>query len=53
MKYRDVITMLQKDGWVQVRTKGSHLHYTHPVKRGLVSVPGGGKLNRDIKLGTY
>ncbi len=40
MKVRDVIRMVERDGWYHVRTRGSHRHYKHPVKRGLVTVPG-------------
>src|SRR6266850_121843 len=32
--------MLEADGWVLVRTRGSHRQYKHPVKLGLVTVPG-------------
>jgi len=32
MKVRDVIRMLAQDGWVLVRTRGSHRQYKHPVK---------------------
>ena len=40
MKVRDVIAMLERDGWFLVRTKGSHRQYKHNVKSGLVTVPG-------------
>lgn len=36
---REVIRRLQADGWTLVRTKGSHHHFRHPVKPGLVTVP--------------
>ena len=52
MKYRDVIQQLKDDGWQHVRTTGSHLHFRHLKKPGLVTVPAGGKLNRDIAPGT-
>jgi predicted RNA binding protein YcfA (HicA-like mRNA interferase family) len=32
--------MLRKDGWVQVRQKGSHRQFKHGTKRGLVTVSG-------------
>lgn len=44
MKFRDLIKGLEADGWRHVRTTGSHLHYRHPSKPGMVTVPGGGKL---------
>jgi len=36
---REVIRALTDDGWVLVRTKGSHHHFAHPVKPGIVTVP--------------
>jgi predicted RNA binding protein YcfA (HicA-like mRNA interferase family) len=51
-KFRDLIAMRTRDGWVHVRTTGSHLHFKHPTKPGIVTVPGGGKANRDIAPGT-
>jgi predicted RNA binding protein YcfA (HicA-like mRNA interferase family) len=52
MKYRDVVKMLERDGWFLVRTKGSHRVYHHPTKAGnvIVSVHNPGK---DIATGTY
>ncbi|HEX8128236.1 MAG TPA: type II toxin-antitoxin system HicA family toxin [Pyrinomonadaceae bacterium] len=40
MKVRDIIRLIEKDGWYWVRTKGSHHQYKHPTKPGLVTVPG-------------
>jgi predicted RNA binding protein YcfA (HicA-like mRNA interferase family) len=31
---------LEQDGWRHVRTTGSHRHYQHPTKPGIVTVPG-------------
>jgi len=52
MKYRDLVKLLREDGWQHIRTTGSHLHFNHPVKSGLVTVPAGGKLAHDIAPGT-
>ena len=52
MKYRDVIRMIEDDGWVLERTVGSHQQYRHPTKRGTVTVPAGGKVSRDVPPGT-
>lgn len=41
--------MIEKDGWYIVRTKGSHHHFKHPEKKGLVTVP---HPKRDIPPGT-
>jgi predicted RNA binding protein YcfA (HicA-like mRNA interferase family) len=50
VKIRDVIRMLEQDGWVLVRRRGSHRQYKHPVKLGLVTVPG--KPGDDLAPGT-
>lgn len=52
MKYRDLVATIEKDGWIRVRATGSHLHYRHPFKKGVVTIPGGGKLARDVPPGT-
>jgi predicted RNA binding protein YcfA (HicA-like mRNA interferase family) len=38
MKVREVIRMLEQDGWYLDRTRGSHRQYKHPKKPGLVTV---------------
>ncbi len=40
MKVRKVIKMIEKDGWILVRTRGSHRQYKHSVKKGLVTIAG-------------
>jgi predicted RNA binding protein YcfA (HicA-like mRNA interferase family) len=40
MKIRDVIKMIDADGWVQVKSKGSHRQFKHPVKPGRVTIAG-------------
>jgi predicted RNA binding protein YcfA (HicA-like mRNA interferase family) len=40
MKVRDVVKLIERDGWEQVRQTGSHRHYRHPTKPGTVTVPG-------------
>jgi predicted RNA binding protein YcfA (HicA-like mRNA interferase family) len=52
MKYRDLIKKIEKDGWYLERTAGDHLQFRHPDKPGTVTVPGGGKLARDVPPGT-
>jgi len=39
MESREMIKMLERDGWVLRGVKGSHHVFTHPVKVGHVSVP--------------
>lgn len=50
MKVRDVIKVLEKDGWFLAKTKGSHRQFKHPVKTGRVTVPG--KPSDDLAPGT-
>ncbi|WP_291981119.1 type II toxin-antitoxin system HicA family toxin [Luteitalea sp.] len=40
MKVRDVLKMLEDDGWAIVRQRGSHRQLKHVVKPGLVTVAG-------------
>lgn len=40
MKIRDVIKLIEKDGWYLVATKGSHRQYKHTVKTGRVTIAG-------------
>lgn len=40
MKVREVIKLIEKDGWHLVVTEGSHRQYKHPVKPGRVTVAG-------------
>jgi len=42
--------MLEHDGWVLARTRGSHRQYKHPSKKGLVTIPG--KPGDDLAQGT-
>ena len=32
--------MIEQDGWICDRMKGSHRHYDHPTKPGLVTIAG-------------
>jgi predicted RNA binding protein YcfA (HicA-like mRNA interferase family) len=50
VKVREVIKLLEDDGWNQVRMKGSHRQFSHPSKAGTVTVAG--KPNVDIPPGT-
>lgn len=36
---KEIIKVLEKDGWQLHSVKGSHNHYKHPVKPGRVTVP--------------
>ncbi len=37
-----MIKLIEADGWILVRTKGSHQQFKHPVKNGIVTVAGKG-----------
>jgi len=50
MTVREVIRLIESDGWVLVRTKGSHRQFHHPVKPGTVTVAG--KPSTEIPPGT-
>ena len=47
MKISEIIVLLQQDGWTLKRVAGSHRHFTHPEKPGLVTVAG--KLSATLK----
>ena len=35
---REVIKLLQADGWYEVRCEGSHHQFKHPTKQGLATI---------------
>ena len=40
MKISEIISLLERDGWILKRVTGSHRHFAHPDKPGLVTVAG-------------
>jgi predicted RNA binding protein YcfA (HicA-like mRNA interferase family) len=50
VKVRDVIRLLEGEGWFLVETRGSHRQYKHPVRPGRVTVAG--KPPDDLAPGT-
>ena len=50
LKVRELIRLLEGDGWYLARTRGSHRQFHHPAKPGTVTVSG--KLSADIPPGT-
>jgi predicted RNA binding protein YcfA (HicA-like mRNA interferase family) len=50
MKVKEMIKLLEKDGWRLARTKGSHRQFKHLAKPGTVTIAG--KENVDIPPGT-
>ena len=51
MKAKDIIRLIEKDGWYLVRQKGSHRQYKHLEKKGLVTIAVH-KLSDEIAVGT-
>jgi predicted RNA binding protein YcfA (HicA-like mRNA interferase family) len=49
-KVRDMIKLIEQDGWFLDRTRGSHRQFKHPSKRGLVTIAG--KPEDDVARGT-
>lgn len=49
MNSRDIIKAIEADGWSLKRVTGSHHHYMHPTKPGIVTVP---HPKRDLPIGT-
>jgi predicted RNA binding protein YcfA (HicA-like mRNA interferase family) len=50
MKVREVIKLIEDDGWFLVRQAGSHRHFRHAVKPGTTTVAG--NLGKEVKAGT-
>ena len=50
MKIKEVLKLIEKDGWFQVAQKGSHRQFKHPQKTGRVTIAG--KPSDDIDKGT-
>ena len=50
VKVREVLRLIEKDGWALVATRGSHRQYKHPSKPGRVTVAGKGR--DDLAPGT-
>ncbi|PIP84958.1 MAG: addiction module toxin, HicA family [Elusimicrobia bacterium CG_4_9_14_3_um_filter_62_55] len=40
MKVKEIIRLIQDDGWFIVANKGSHRQYKHPSKPGRVTIAG-------------
>jgi predicted RNA binding protein YcfA (HicA-like mRNA interferase family) len=51
VKVRDVIKLVESDGWYLTETRGSHRQYKHPIKPGKVTIPG--HPGKDVDSGTY
>ncbi|KAA6328152.1 hypothetical protein EZS27_022924 [termite gut metagenome] len=51
MKTKEVIKLLEENGWIYQRTRGDHRVYYKAGMRRTISIPG--KLSNDLKEGTY
>jgi len=50
VKIKEIIKIIEDDGWYYSRQTGSHRQYKHPTKKGTVTVAG--KFSDDIDKGT-
>lgn len=50
MKVREIIKIVETDGWRHVKTTGSHRQFKHPTKPGRVTIAG--KPGVDVPIGT-
>ena len=50
MKVKELLKLLEKDGWYLVRTRGSHRQFKHENKPGTVTVAG--KPSTEMPKGT-
>ncbi|TAF74425.1 MAG: addiction module toxin, HicA family [Bacteroidetes bacterium] len=51
MKFKEVIKLIETDGWYVARQKGSYKQYKHPTKQGLVTIAAH-HLSDEVALGT-
>ena len=45
---KEIIKLIEKDGWYLVGVEGSHHQFKHPVKKGKVTIP---VHSKDLKKG--
>jgi predicted RNA binding protein YcfA (HicA-like mRNA interferase family) len=50
MKVKELIKIIEWDGWVQVRQRGSHRQFHHRTKPGTVTIAG--SPSEDVPKGT-
>ncbi len=50
-KFRDIQKRIEEDGWRFHRQSGSHRHFIHPTKPGIVTLSG--KPSANAQEGTY
>jgi len=50
VKVRELVSLIESDGWVLVRVTGSHYQFHHPTKPGTVTISG--QSGTDVPPGT-
>jgi predicted RNA binding protein YcfA (HicA-like mRNA interferase family) len=50
MKVREIIKLLEQDGWYRIPAKGGHRQFKHQTKLGRVTVSG--KMSHQLPAGT-
>jgi predicted RNA binding protein YcfA (HicA-like mRNA interferase family) len=40
LKVKEIIKLVEKNGWFMVRMRGSHRQYHHTIKKGTVTIAG-------------
>jgi predicted RNA binding protein YcfA (HicA-like mRNA interferase family) len=46
MKVREIIKLIEADGWYRIKARSGHRQYKHSLKPGRVTVPG--QMNADL-----
>lgn len=49
-KVKEIIKLIEGDGWYLIRTRGDHRQFKHNIKKGKVTMPG--KLSDDLDPNT-
>jgi predicted RNA binding protein YcfA (HicA-like mRNA interferase family) len=49
-KVKELLALIEADGWIQIRQRGSHRQFRHPSKAGTVTVAG--KASVEVPVGT-
>jgi predicted RNA binding protein YcfA (HicA-like mRNA interferase family) len=50
MKSSELLRLMKKDGWYEIRQSGSHVIMKHPVKKNIIPVPS--HPSKEMKKGT-
>jgi predicted RNA binding protein YcfA (HicA-like mRNA interferase family) len=50
VKFREIVRLIEEDGWQLTRQRGSQRQYSHPTKPGRVTIAG--HPNKDVPKGT-